>query len=1057
MTSVVRGAGAEGPRGEPPPLTSAEQLTRQFYEWERRGRGWQVWDYPVELEPPYRPFIHIRPRAGQVHDDARKHTPLSAWAERLLSGFASTPQRAEEIPPADFEIPEPEAEPFSPTSDVVELHVSIPPDLKITREASEQLLLSLSYASAPLAFEIVGTPDATIVQLACRTEDLPLLREQLRAHFPEIVLTEGPDVLSRHWRQQLGRESVLVDFGLSHEFMRSLRTFRNFDVDPLTGVVGALQDLREGEIGVLQVLFHAARYPWAESIVRSVTDWEGDAFFDDAPEMVRLAQEKIERPLFATVVRVAAQSPVRGRGWQIAQALGGSLVPFTSPGSNEFIPLANDGYDNLAHGDDLLFRRTRRSGMLLNSEELVSLIHLPSASVRSEKLKREVRKTRAVPAVATGGRLFLGENVHAGQTQRVTLTPDQRTRHTYVIGASGTGKSTLLLNLIVQDIENGDGVAVLDPHGDLIDQILVHIPEKRFDDVVLLDPSDAEFPIGFNILSAHSELEKNLLASDLVSVFRRLSTSWGDQMTSVLGNAVLAFLESEAGGTLADLRRFLVEAGERKRFLATVRDPEVVYYWQKEFPLLTGKPQAPLLTRLDTFLRPKLIRYMVAQKENKLDFGGIMNDGKIFLGKLAQGTIGEENAYLLGTLLVSKFHQITMSRQEMREAERRAFYLYIDEFHNFVTPSMAQILSGARKYRLGLTLAHQDLRQIRSRDTDVLGAVIANPYTRVCFRVGDEDARKLEEGFSHFDAKDLQNLGTGEAICRMERAEYDFNLKTPPLPAVEETVARERRERIVGLCREKYGTPREIVEAVLRRAEPACAPFPEEAPTAHPPRKEEPRIAEPSNAIRSETRRAPVVEPPSAAEEILKVAREKPSLRAPAPSTPGRGGQQHKYLQELIRRWAESRGWRVSVEKKILDGLGSVDVALEKGDVSVACEISVTTTPEHELGNIQKCLTAGFAQVLVIGLDRKTLVKIEDGARCLGEEALTRLQFLTPEELFPFLEALDAQAAGKVETIRGYKVKVKYRATEPDEQRAKKQAISQVIVGALRRLKRRHE
>ena len=216
----------------------------------------------------------------------------------------------------------------------------------------------------------------------------------------------------------------------------------------------------------------------------------------------------------------------------------------------------------------------------------------------------------------------------------MTLGPEQRVRHTYVIGASGTGKSTLLLNLIVQDIQHGNGVGVLDPHGDLIDQILALVPEERAADVVLLDPSDEEYPVGFNILSAHSELEKNLLASDLVGVFRRLSASWGDQMSSVLANAILAFLESDRSGTLADLRRFLVEGDFRQAFLQTVRDPEVVYYWQKEFPLLTGKPQGPILTRLDTFRRPKLIRHMISQKENRLDFGAIMNEGKIFLAKI---------------------------------------------------------------------------------------------------------------------------------------------------------------------------------------------------------------------------------------------------------------------------------------------------------------------------------------------------------------------------------------------------------------------------------------
>ena len=158
----------------------------------------------------------------------------------------------------------------------------------------------------------------------------------------------------------------------------------------------------------------------------------------------------------------------------------------------------------------------------------------------------------------------------------------------------------------------------------------------------------------------------------------------------------------------------------------------------------------------------------------------MMNDRRIFLAKLSQGLIGEENSYLLGSLLVSKFNQIAMSRQELRASDRNPFYLYIDEFHNFVSPSLAAILSGARKYSLGLILAHQELHQLASRDSDVASAVISNPFTRVCFRLGDSDAKKLEDGFSFFKARDLQNLGLGEAICRVERSEYDFNLKTMP-------------------------------------------------------------------------------------------------------------------------------------------------------------------------------------------------------------------------------------------------------------------------------------
>ena len=609
----------------------------------------------------------------------------------------------------------------------------------------------------------------------------------------------------------------------------------------------------------------------------------------------------------------------------------------------------------------------------------------------------------------------------------------------YVIGASGTGKSTLLLNLILQDLERGAGLAVLDPHGDLVDEILRRMPPVRGSTTWCWSiPPTPSTRSASTSSSAHTELERTLLSSDLVAVFRRLSTSWGDQMTSVLGNAILAILESERGGTLVDLRRFLVEAEFRREFLRTVRDPEVVYYWQKEFPLLTGKPQAPLLTRLDIFLRPKPIRYMVAQQESRLDLRRLMDEGKILLARLSQGAIGEENAYLLGTLLVSKLHQLAMSRQDVAASERRPFYLYIDEFHNFVTPSMESILSGARKYRLALILAHQELRQIQSRSPEVLGAVFAHPFARVCFRVGDQDARTLAEGFTHFDARDLQSLSIGQAIMRVERAEYDFNLATSMLPSVDDAVGAQSREKITAQARARYGRPRAEVEELIRRPGEEREVESERvgAPTPSTPCRHQAAEAGP-----------PVV--PSVEQLAVSVG-----VPTEVPS-PGRGGQQHKYLQSLISRWAEANGWRAVIEERILDGFGNVDVALRKGEHALACEIGITTSPEHEVGNIQKCLAAGFERVVVVSPEKKSLNQIKSRAAAdLDKEQANKVSYCSPEELFDLLDGLEAESSSRGMTVRGYKVKVRYKASKPEEKEEKRSAVSAVIAKAMKRMRR---
>lgn len=1028
--------------------TLTEQLTANFYMWERRGRGWQVWDYPVEIEPHYQPFFHNIPSRPAVQaDDGRKDTLLSSLVGSLFSKGEEkeplpTPELTyDELPPA-----------YIDDSDLKEIRISLSQDQKISSDHAERFLLNLSYCSMPLSFEIIGTRDSISVQLACRNTDLPQLKQQLQAYFPDAVLSEEESILKSLWKE--GKDTVVVDFGLSHEFMRPLKTFRNFEPDPLIGIIGALDNLDEGEIGIFQVLFKAVRNPWAESILRSVTDGEGRAFFADSPEMLSLAKEKVSKPLFGAVIRVAAQSSSESRAWEISKALSSGLTLVANPQSNELIPLTNDYYEDLIHKEDVLRRQTHRGGMILNSDELISLVHLPSVSVRAEKLIRELKKTRPAPAISIGHQLVLGENLHQGKKTTVTLSIEQRLRHMYLIGATGTGKSTMLLKLIAQDIKNGLGIAVLDPHGDLIDLILGYVPEDRYEDVVLLDPSDVDYPVGFNILSAHSEVEKNVLSSDLVSVFKRLSTSWGDQMTSVLSNAVLAFLESEDGGTLPDLRRFLVETTYRNNFLKTVKDPDVVYYWQKEFPLLTGKPQASVLTRLNIFLRPKLIRYMVAQKEG-INLEDIMNNKKIFLAKLSQGLIGEENAYLLGTLIVSKLQQVAMARQARKQSERENFFLYIDEFHNFITPSMASILSGARKYNLGLILAHQELRQLWNRDTEVANSVISNPYTRICFRLGDFDAHKLESGLSSYQAKDLQNLGIGEAVCRIERTDYDFNLKTFPPEDVDPDVARKRHADLIDLSRSKYSLSKEEVEELLSKdKEPIEQPDitrgkatkGSQAGTSESPGKK--TVSEKRDEMSPDEKgflrfvsenpgmfvtkvykslelsgykgdmlKESLIEKDLIVQEetrgglggrlakVLNLTESGASL-AKKLSPTGKGGNLHQHLQMMFKEQAELYGWKATIEERIPRSFESVDVGLKKDDIKVAIEISSTSKASYEVQNIRKCLEAGYDYVISVCSDDKqrSLIK-RDAQKGLNLRERERVRFYHSVQVKDFLQS----------------------------------------------------
>lgn len=1029
----------------------AEQLTAQFYIWEKRGRGWQVWDYPVVLEPPFVPFVRYAPQVQPIEDDAR-HPGLLSRLWTRMAGRANETAADESADPSEWESVLP-AEDDGEDDDLVEFQLSLPESAASTPELAERLILSLGACTAPVSFELLGFPERVVLQFTLRAEDAAILRTALATYVPEAVLAETRGFLATAWRAASGATGGIVDFGLSREFMLPLAVPTSFTVDPLLGFLAALQEMSEGERGLVQVLFTPTAYPWADSALRAITDGRGAAFFIDAPETVNQTAEKIASPLFAAVVRVAARARTEERAWQIARSLGSGFAQLGSHSANDLIPLDNDNYPVSEHEDDVVSRRSHRSGMLLSAAELAAIVHLPSPSVRIPSLRGSARTTKAAPAIADADAdgVTLGENTHRGKTVTVKLGQDLRFRHTYVIGATGTGKSTLLKNLIRQEIEAGQGVALLDPHGDLVEDVLGLVPDERHGDVVLFDPSDEEFPIGFNILRAHSGREKDLLASDLVAIFRRFSTSWGDQMTAVLGNAILAFLESDGGGTLVDLRRFLVEREFRERFLKTVSDPQVPYFWEREFPLLSGRPQMPILTRLDAFLRQKSIRYMVAQKESKLDLGAVMDDGRIFLAKLAQGAIGEENAHLLGSLLVAKFHQMALAREGLPESERRPFTIVIDEVQHFATPSLGAMLSGTRKYRVGLVLAHQELRQLR--DSGLESAALTNPATRICFRVGDDDARKLAEGFSGFDAHDLQSLGVGEAICRIERADQDFNVRIPAVPAIEPVVADARRRAIRDLSCERYGVSRNIVETSLAEAfaRPVKQCVDDNAPLPHTPnpasvvakRPESPRPSLPKSvtALPKGNSLPPL--------EKMQSKSRPPVSEASA----GRGGPRHKYLQTLIKHYGEDRGLRATVEAVLPNG-GRIDVLLERGDFKLACEISVTSTPEQELGNIEKCLAAGIRRVIVVSPMRKTLIALETAAQARSHNEGDRVSFVLPEELLRILD--DCRTMPQPETayasVLGYRVKTKLADIDVEQIAARTRAVTQTILGAMKRL-----
>jgi hypothetical protein len=971
------------------PVSTAQALTKQFYDWERCGRGWYKTDYTVDLEPPFYPFFG-HGVSEEIIDDGK----CPSWFDAIADLFKQPPtQSARPVTQEERQQAFPNDEEAALTIYVV----IVPRQFKQSTAAIEQLLIMLSYRKSPISFEIIGSEQSLSMQWVCTDPDAVFVYTQLRAFFPECTILEtDSDKLLDILRTEL--PAYTVDFGLQEEFMRPLATHPTLDHEPLTALFGLITHLQFDEYIILQFLFTGTHNAWAESIMTAVCDETGkQSFFLDALEMPTLAREKVSRPLYGVSIRALTIAPELSAAAILLQHVATAIIHTSASHHNALVALSDTDYNVYERLADIVLRVSHRVGMLLNSRELVTFVHYPTLHALNKKLLHNSRASKAAPESLIGHDYILGINHHQGIEMEVSIPVEQRCKHIHLIGATGTGKSTLLHSLIMHDIAQGNGLAVLDPHGDLIDCILAGIPAERISDVVLIDPSDSQFPIGFNILCAYSDLEKELLASDLVALFKRFSTSWGDQMNSVFANAIMAFVYNTTQYHLGDLRRFLIEHPYRNLILLTATDPEISYYWHKEFPLLKSTSIGPILTRLDAFLRPKIIRNMVCQKKS-LNIQELMDTKKIILVKLSQGLLGVENSFLLGAVIVSKLQQTAMSRQAQATKDRVPFYCYIDEFHHFITPSMATILSGARKYKFGLILAHQDMQQVSKYDPEIANSLLANAGTRICFRMGDTDAKRLQEGFSAFTVEDLQNLNTGEALVRVNTADHDFNIDVIPF----ESDNNDATTDIAEYSRLTYSIP---IKVYTPESEPTQVPQP------------------PISLISKEPAKPASVEPHNTDNQSQHI-------------------REHRYLQTFIKKMAEEYGYKACLEVPTPDGAGLVDIVLEKESQIIAVEISVTTTAEWELHNIQKCLSAGYEKILVCVSDTKKSSRIMQLMEQHIAERDQKKVFVVRPDMIQSMLRIEQPPKENATVMKGYRVKVQYDSAGTDKQALLKSIIT---------------
>lgn len=413
---------------------------------------------------------------------------------------------------------------------------------------------------------------------------------------------------------------------------------------------------------------------------------------------------------------------------------------------------------------------------------------------------------------------YFGKINFRGRNDVFGVKADDRTRHMYVIGKTGMGKTALLQNMTVQDVIHGNGVGVIDPHGDFAERILDFIPEHRIKDVVYFNPADSQFPVGLNLLEDVGYDERHLVASGLLGVFKKIWVDvWSARMEYLLNNAILALMEYP-GSTLLDVNKMMTNKAFRREVMSHVQDPVVSEFWLEQFvnwgERLAGEATAAIENKVGQFTAAPLIRNIVGQKQSTIDFRDIMDNGRILVVNLAKGYIGEENSRLLGAMTITKLYLSAMSRVDIPENERRDFVLYVDEFQNFASEAFEGILSEARKYHLSLVLAHQYIEQM---DEAVRNAVFGNIGTLISFRVGATDAEYLEKEFiPHFTIEDIVNLGKYHIILRLMIdgvGSMPFSGTTiEPFQPTHTSY----REFIITESRKNWSVSREYIEEIIR-------------------------------------------------------------------------------------------------------------------------------------------------------------------------------------------------------------------------------------------------
>lgn len=779
---------------------------------------------------------------------------VSRPAEEYLPAVPGAPARAIPVPSV-------------PTEGVL-LALEVPKENESTALAAELMFASLHGIYRP---EAKKGQEHISFEMQAKEKSIRFFvwtPKQLQGYVEGQIYAQYPGVLVREFKDYADAGKIIgtavsADLNLIREDLFPIKSFDSFDVDPLSAITATLSKL-EGDAQIwVQILIRPVDDSWRNRAVKYISDVKagrkgfgatlikgltglasdvvrtaisGGATTPTAPvpeKKVELApgvedalkklEEKSTKLGFQTMIRLVAVDSTPAMAQQKLDLVVGSFKQFNTTNLNGFTATPEPVVDAAAV-QQYAARAFSQAGYTLNVSELASIYHLPNKSVSTPHILWAGAKKGEPPANLpladeTPPELLtnLGVTNFRGSKEKFGVKITDRQRHVYVIGKSGTGKSTLLQNMAIDDITENRGVAVVDPHGEYVDYVLDRIPDRRIEDVIVFDPSDKDYPIGFNILEVEDPKYKLVTASGVVGVFKKIfGDSWGPRLEYWLSSAILALLDYP-GATLVMVPRLFVDDAFREEVIAGVKDPIIRNRWITEYNKLDQKQRSetisPILNKVGQFLSSAIIRNIVGQPKSSINIRRLMDDGKIMLVKLSKGLIGEDNAALLGALIITKMQLAAMSRADSDVSTRKDFFLYVDEFQNFATDSFATILSEARKYGLSLTMAHQYIAQLSEV---VSKAVFGNVGTLIAFRVGSDDAAFLTKEFAPvFTEQDLVNLDVFNIYVKLSidgMTAGAFSAVTLP-PSADRNA---NKAKVIAYSREKYATRAEGVEENIR-------------------------------------------------------------------------------------------------------------------------------------------------------------------------------------------------------------------------------------------------